>query len=477
MSTASNPSCTPEELMAALQKFGEDPTAERVIALQPLLRELKPRDGWAHDALIMDAVRVARMRLWASTMPYPKLVDVIGTDTKNEPISTDALLFEGDRLFLGAGFKDIKHQPVRPENVTSIDFVSIPLSAGDHLGIDEYEVVKGDALTIDDFAHAQSRIEGLDMSFAMGQDLPFHDSLREQLGSALDAAPWMIDMDSGKIVAKNWEVEPVQVSPYARLNDEQKLDRLLDVQGWGPDLTVRLMRSFLRENGHFEKMLSFAEHVAANANLAGIREGDAELERRVAKAFGYESAAAMSADSAVISGPNKQELRAALSEIAESLDGLGGPITVQSIEDDYIARARYLSEVAVGKREAFAPADEINKMTGFFSIDHNIGIDEGMKNSQMSAIYRKLPLYGIERVEELSGHNVLKLDPTLVPAEMRKEDGFVMGPISTVVVKHGVSVRLSDGQGKPFILEPADDAYKVRALPRESANNVTSPEI
>ncbi|KKI35995.1 hypothetical protein VI03_24740 [Burkholderia vietnamiensis] len=46
-------------------------------------------------------------------------------------------------------------------------------------------------------------------------------------------------------------------------------------------------------------------------------------------------------------------LRAALTEVSELLDGLGEEISLKSIEEDYISRARYLAEVAVGKRDPF----------------------------------------------------------------------------------------------------------------------------
>lgn len=49
-----------------------------------------------------------------------------------------------------------------------------------------------------------------------------------------------------------------------------------------------------------------------------------------------------------------QEASVAFSEIAELLDGLGPEITPETIDSDYIARARYIAECACGKREPFA---------------------------------------------------------------------------------------------------------------------------
>lgn len=50
---------------------------------------------------------------------------------------------------------------------------------------------------------------------------------------------------------------------------------------------------------------------------------------------------------------DEKNLRGVLVEIAELLDGLGPEITLESVQDDYIARARYLAEVYSGKREPF----------------------------------------------------------------------------------------------------------------------------
>ena len=44
-------------------------------------------------------------------------------------------------------------------------------------------------------------------------------------------------------------------------------------------------------------------------------------------------------------------LNVAMREIAESLDGLGDEATADTVDDDYMTRARYVAEVACGKRE------------------------------------------------------------------------------------------------------------------------------
>lgn len=49
-----------------------------------------------------------------------------------------------------------------------------------------------------------------------------------------------------------------------------------------------------------------------------------------------------------------QQAIAAFNEIAELLDGLGPEITPETVDSDYMARARYIAECACGKREPFA---------------------------------------------------------------------------------------------------------------------------
>jgi hypothetical protein len=55
----------------------------------------------------------------------------------------------------------------------------------------------------------------------------------------------------------------------------------------------------------------------------------------------------------------RDALKIAMSEIAACLDGLGEAATPETIENDYLVRARYFAEVASGKREPIPGAPQV----------------------------------------------------------------------------------------------------------------------
>lgn len=67
-----------------------------------------------------------------------------------------------------------------------------------------------------------------------------------------------------------------------------------------------------------------------------------------------------------------QSLRAALTEVSESLDGLGDPVAPDSVVGDkvnYVARARYFVEIGLGKRQQFPLSSNDELMTRVPSMD------------------------------------------------------------------------------------------------------------
>jgi len=71
----------------------------------------------------------------------------------------------------------------------------------------------------------------------------------------------------------------------------------------------------------------------------------------------------------------------ALSEICDSLDGLGLPITQTNVESDFVTRSLYFAQVAMGEREFFQKIDypeTLNKRIRFTANDNGEPLSVGV---------------------------------------------------------------------------------------------------
>lgn len=77
-------------------------------------------------------------------------------------------------------------------------------------------------MTAADYASLQRRLEAIDMSIAKGEDLPATDELRARLERIMERASWTIDMDSGQIIDKRWNIadHPTAGSEYRSIDSD-----------------------------------------------------------------------------------------------------------------------------------------------------------------------------------------------------------------------------------------------------------------
>lgn len=280
---------SPEEIIFALERLGEDPSSQRVEAIGPLMPDLDGHQGMSRAQAVLEAVTTARTRLAATTIRHPHSVILVGTSELGEPVRADGLMFEGGRLWTDDQWTDASGQVVsnvRIERVQMDVLRDAPL-----LTISDYVRMDDSAITAGQYVSAQREINGIEMAYAMGEELPHYERRLALLERMQLAAPWERDMDSGAVVPKPSVVaQQASAVPGVRpLTSDEQINRLCDVQQWTPALMLRLVRGFIEKQGLSEKLLDYAQQVANNENLIGIREGDASLEQRVARAFGYAS--------------------------------------------------------------------------------------------------------------------------------------------------------------------------------------------
>jgi hypothetical protein len=66
-----------------------------------------------------------------------------------------------------------------------------------------YEARDGEFMTRAEYMRLQKRLEQLDLSFAMGQELEGHFEEREQIVTRMDASEWTLHLDKGTVVFKS----------------------------------------------------------------------------------------------------------------------------------------------------------------------------------------------------------------------------------------------------------------------------------
>lgn len=278
---------SPEEIIFALERLGEDPSSQRVEAIGPLMPGLHEHEGLPRAQAVLEAVTTARIRLAATTIRHPHSVILTGTSELGEKVQADGLMFEGGRLWTDDQWTDASGQSV---SNARIDLVQMDvLRDAPLLTISEYVRMEDSTITAEQYVSAQREINGIEMAYAMGEELPHYERRLALLERMQLSAPWERDMDSGAVVPK-----PSVVSQQASavvgvrpLTAGEQFNRLCDIQEWTPALMLRLVRGFVEKQGLSEKLLDYAQHVANSENLIGIREGDASLEQHVARALGY----------------------------------------------------------------------------------------------------------------------------------------------------------------------------------------------
>jgi len=139
-------------------------------------------------------------RLEASNGPLPIPVTVVASHA-SYPIECSAkgLLLSGGRLVINYPFRwqDGTDPSFDPD--AQIDISRVLLANGEELQ-DGWRDIGTSDVTADDYRVLDERVQRLERSMAMGQDLPETDDLYDRITQVMGESPWMIDVDSGKVV-------------------------------------------------------------------------------------------------------------------------------------------------------------------------------------------------------------------------------------------------------------------------------------
>jgi len=139
-------------------------------------------------------------RLEAINGPLPIPVTVVASHA-SYPIECSAkgLLLSGGRLVINYPFRwqDGTDPSFDPD--AQIDISRVLLANGEELQ-DGWRDIGTSDVTADDYRVLDERVQRLERSMAMGQDLPETDDLYDRITQVMGESPWMIDVDSGKVV-------------------------------------------------------------------------------------------------------------------------------------------------------------------------------------------------------------------------------------------------------------------------------------
>ncbi|KMQ77402.1 hypothetical protein BPMI_01175 [Candidatus Burkholderia pumila] len=155
------------------------------------------------------SLRASRLETINGPLPIPITIVVSHASYPIE-CSAKGLLLSGGHVVIKYPFR--WHNGTDPsfDPDAQIDILRVLLPNGQELPEGWRDISTSNVMK-DDYRVLHEQVQRLERSIAMGQDLPETDDLYERIAQMMDESPWMIDVDSGKIVPGAMEPLP-QVS-------------------------------------------------------------------------------------------------------------------------------------------------------------------------------------------------------------------------------------------------------------------------